>query len=78
MTWKVFRLKSFIYRIESTCTGGTNVNCVDGVCSVTCSGSGNNNNNNINGKSQSIGQCSCREGFTARFDKSGDLAECVK
>lgn len=31
---------------SSSCTGGTNTNCNNGVCTVTCSGNNNNNNNN--------------------------------
>ena len=33
----------------TNCVGGTNTNCNNGVCTVTCNGSGGGNNNNNNG-----------------------------
>ena len=60
------------------CTGGTNTNCNNGVCTVTCSGNNNNNNNN-NGRQarEAEGVCQCEPGYKHLNDKSGLLMECL-
>ena len=64
------------------CCCGTNVNCNNGVCSVSCSGN-NNINNNHNNKKLSVtlrittGSCKCQEGFMADVDKLGKL-QCIR
>ena len=51
---------------SSNCSGGQNVNCNNGVCTVSCSSNNNNNNNNNNnGKrlKRSTSSCKCSKGY---------------
>ena len=61
------------------CPGGTNTNCNNGVCTITCSGSNNNNNNNNNGRvvREAGGMCGCKPGYRPVLDKSNYLTGCL-
>ena len=61
---------------ELGCVGGTNINCINGVCSVACSSG--NNNNNVNVRNSDSGTCVCKQGFSAQLDKNGNLLQCNK